>query len=194
MVMGISSTLTIFPYTNQFCPKRHWNHSANYSSNKSLKKKKNIAGQFLKFNVVLIFRLISQLGANRLGSPSSRGIHFQIYQCVDRRTLTLISSLPKISLLHGFFKVASKISSLCFRTFVSSFEEDASAEMVFSYEVKTLTLDLFPSELIALKMPGFNPRVLQLHSFPSVEENHTTFPQPIHQTSQLNTQLQNASA
>lgn len=54
--------------------------------------------------------------------------------------------------------------------------------MVFSYEVKTLTLDLFPSELIALKMPGFNPLVLQLHSFPSVEENHTMFPQPIHQS------------
>lgn len=129
--------------------------------------------------MVLIFHLISQLGANRVGSASSRGIHFQIYWCADGQTLTLICSLLRISLLRGF-RVASKISSWarCVLN-VCELVWRRSGEMVFSYEVQTLTLDLFPSELIALKMPGFNPPVLQLHSFPSVEENDTTFPQPI---------------
>lgn len=135
----------------------------------------------LNSNVVLIFHLISRLGANRVGSLSSRGIHFQIYWRVDRQTLTLICSLPRISLLRGF-QVASKISSWahCVLDILCACLKSGSGEMVFSYEVKTLTLDLFPSELIALKMPAFNPRVLQLHSFPSVEENDTMFPQPIH--------------
>lgn len=55
-------------------------------------------------------------------------------------------------------------------------KEEEVEKWCFSYEVKTPTLDLFPSVLIALKMPGFNPRVLQLHSFPSVEENDFDVP------------------
>lgn len=82
--------------------------------------------------MVLIFHLISQVGANRVGTASSRGIVFQIYWCVDGQTFALIhSSLKTPSPLTHCFAVFNLPPNfhhglIAHRPIGSSFDEETA--------------------------------------------------------------------
>lgn len=84
--------------------------------------------------MVLIFHLISQVGANRVGTASSRGILFQIYWCVDGQTLALIHSSLKTPsrLTHcvAVFKLPPNFHHglIAHRPIGSSFDEERAGQ------------------------------------------------------------------